>query len=63
VKPIQAWAICHWKGGIYEATIRRTRKEAIQAYIENYDVNQEDVVNKNEPNYPAKVVVYMGKLK
>lgn len=35
-RPVLLWAIAHWKQGIYSETVRRTRKEAIDAFMERY---------------------------
>jgi hypothetical protein len=35
-RPILVWAIKHWNGGIYADTVRRTRKEAIEAFVSQF---------------------------
>jgi hypothetical protein len=30
------WAVAHWEQGIYAETVRRTRKEAIGAFMKRY---------------------------
>lgn len=36
IKPVSAWAISHWRCGIYSDTIRATRAEAIAAFKQQY---------------------------
>lgn len=33
---MRGWAIKHWTGGIYIDTVRRTRREAVEAFLQNY---------------------------
>jgi hypothetical protein len=34
--PVYGWAIKHWNGGFYIDTVRRTRAEAIAAFVERF---------------------------
>jgi len=33
---MKAWAIKHWRGGLYIDTVRRTRREAIDTFLQNF---------------------------
>ena len=35
-RPMLIWAVAHWEEGIYADTIRRTRKEAIDAFMKRF---------------------------
>jgi len=35
-RPVLAWAVVHWNAGLYAETIRRTRKEAVEAFVSNF---------------------------
>jgi hypothetical protein len=34
----RAWAIRHWRGGVYIDTVRRTRSEAVAAFKKQFRV-------------------------
>lgn len=40
-KLVECWAVKHWREGIYADTVRRTRRESIAAFMEEYDVTLE----------------------
>jgi hypothetical protein len=35
-RPILLWAVAHWDKGLYADTVRRTRKEAIDAFVSQF---------------------------
>lgn len=45
-KPAMGWAIQHWRGHLYVETVRRTRREAISAFIEQFDHAYDNAANK-----------------
>lgn len=37
-KPVRAWAIVHWNGGIYANTVSNTRRDAVATFKAAYRV-------------------------
>ena len=58
MKLTEAWAIKHWRKGLYPDTIRRTRAETIQSFKDNFEgAADEKDFGKYAPNKAVKVIV------
>lgn len=52
-----AWAMKHWRQGLYPDTVRGTRRETIQAFRERYVTTPNDTFGSHDPNRPVKVIL------
>lgn len=58
-----AWAVRHWRQGIYIDTVRRTRREAIEAFREQFNFSDDELAAmlRYGVNKAVRVVVSMEK--
>lgn len=58
-KIVDGWAIRHWNYGLYVDTVRRTRNEAIAAFMEIYGVGNRrwDHDRRYRVHKPVRVVI------